>query len=86
MLLGMPEMTSVKMTVQTRDELRELAEREGLTMEKVIKRMLRRDRLARMREQLASWEPTAEESMIIDSSRRDVGGMLAQIDGGDAQR
>lgn len=68
----MPDTTTIKVSVQTRDALRELADREGLTFDAQIERLVRRERRRIMGAQLASAPLDADDKAVLDASASDV--------------
>ena len=71
-LAGMPDTTTIKVSVQTRDALRELADREGLTFDAQIEKLVRRERRRIIGAQLASVTPDADTAAVLDASASDV--------------
>jgi len=71
-LYGMPESTTIKVSVQTRDALRELARREGLTFDAQIAKLVRRERRRIIGAQLASVPLDADDKAVLDASASDV--------------
>jgi len=71
-LSGMPDTTTIKVSVQTRDALRELADREGLTFDAQIERLVRRERRRIIGAQLASAPLDADAEAVLDASASDV--------------
>lgn len=71
-LICMHETTTVRVTRATHRELRERADRDGLTLEAEIRRLLRYDRQRRIAEALATDPLTTEEAQIIRSSAATV--------------
>ena len=69
---GMPDSTTIKVSVQTRDALRQLADREGLTFDAQLERMIRRERRRIIGAQLASAPLDAEDNAVLDASAGDV--------------
>lgn len=64
--------TTVKVSVRTRDALRQLADREGITLDAQIEKMIRRERRRVMGEQLASVPPDVDDARVLDASAGDV--------------
>jgi hypothetical protein len=66
----MTSLTTVKVTVETRDELKALAERDGVTLEGALRSLLRADRQRRMGEELAerSSDATDDRAWIASSN------------------
>ena len=69
---GMPESTTIKVSVRTRDALRQLADREGLTFDAQIEKLIRRERRRILGAQLASVPLDADEQAVLDASASDV--------------
>lgn len=70
--IGMPESTTIKVSVRTRDALRQLADREGLTFDAQIERLIRRERRRIIGAQLASAPLDPVEETVLDASASDV--------------
>ena len=68
----MPESTTIKVSVQTRDALRRLADREGLTFDAQLDKMIRRERRRVIGAQLASAPLDAKDEAVLDASASDV--------------
>lgn len=68
----MPDLTTIKVSVQTRDALRRLADRDGVTLDAQLVRMIRRERRRIMSAQLAGVPLTDDEHAILDASAGDV--------------
>ena len=58
--------------VRTRDALRELADREGLTFDAQIEKLIRRERRRIIGAQLASVPLDADDAAVLDASANDV--------------
>jgi len=71
-LTSMPRTTTIKVSVSTRDALRQLAERDGLTLDAQLDRLVRRERRRNIGAQLASWPLDADEIALLDASASDV--------------
>ena len=69
---SMPESTTIKVSVRTRDALRQLADREGLTFDAQIEKLIRRERRRILGAQLASAPLDADERAVLDASASDV--------------
>ena len=69
----MSDTTTIKVLVRTRDALRQLAEREGLTLDAQLDRLIRRERRRIIGAQLASAQLDAEDRVVLDASASDVG-------------
>lgn len=68
----MRDVTTIKISVRTRDALRQLAEREGLTLDAQLDRLIRRERRRLIGAQLASTPPTEADATVLDASANDV--------------
>ena len=68
----MSKTTTIKVSVQTRDALRKLARREGLTFDAQIATLVRRERRRIMGAQLASAPLDADDKAVLDASASDV--------------
>ncbi|MDE0580306.1 MAG: antitoxin MazE7 [bacterium] len=64
--------TSIKVSVQTRDALRQLADREGLTLDAQLKKLIRRERRRIIGAQLAGAPPDVDDVAVLDASAGDV--------------
>jgi len=71
-LTGMPKTTTIKVLVSTRDALRQLAERDGLTLDAQLDRLVRRERRRTIGAQLACLPLDADEIAVLDASASDV--------------
>ena len=71
-LSGMPESTTIKVSVRTRDALRQLADREGLTFDAQLEKLIRRERRRIIGAQLASAPLDVDEEAVLDASAGDV--------------
>ncbi len=69
---GMPDSTTIKVSVRNRDALRQLADREGLTFDAQLDRMIRRERRRIIGAQLASAPLDADDEAVLDASAGDV--------------
>ncbi len=68
----MPDLTTIQVSVRTRDALRELAEREGLSFNAQIEKLVRRERCRVIGSQLASAAPDAQDAVLLDASASDI--------------
>jgi len=68
----MPESTSIKVSVQTRDALLQLADREGLTLDAQLMKLIRRERRRIIGAQLAGASPDVDDEAVLDASAGDV--------------
>ena len=71
-LLDMPDSTTIKVSVRTRDALRQLADREGLTFDAQLAKLIRRERRRIIGAQLASAPLDADEEAVLDASAGDA--------------
>lgn len=69
---GMPDSTTIKVSVRNRDALRQLADREGLTFDAQLEKMIRRERRRIIGAQLASAPLDVEDKAVLDASAGDV--------------
>lgn len=68
----MQETTTIKVSVRTRDALRQLADREGLTLDAQLDRLIRRERRRLIGAQLAGAPLDADDRVVLDASAGDV--------------
>ncbi len=68
----MPNSTTIKVSVRTRDALRRLADREGLTFDAQLEKMIRRERRRIIGAQLASAPLHADDEAVLNASASDV--------------
>ena len=71
-LYGMPDSTTIKVSVRTRDALRLRVEREGLTFDAQIEKLVRRERRRIIGAQLASAPLDADDEAVLNASASDV--------------
>ncbi len=71
-LSGMSDSTTIKVSVRTRDALRQLADREGLTFDAQIEKLIQRERRRIIGAQLASAPLSADDQAVLDASASDV--------------
>jgi hypothetical protein len=64
--------TTIKVSTSTRDALRQLADRDGLTLDAQLNRLIRRERRRLMGAQLASAPPDADDVTVLNASAIDV--------------
>ena len=69
---GMPDATTIKVSIRTRDALRQLAERDGLTLDAQLDLLIRRERRRVIGLQLASGPLDLDERAVLDASARDI--------------
>ena len=72
MLTGMPDLTTIKVSVQTRDALRRLADRDGVTLDAQLVKMVQRERRRIMGAQLSGTPLADDDVMVLDASASDV--------------
>jgi hypothetical protein len=72
MLTGMPDLTTIKVSVQTRDALRRLADRDGVTLDAQLVKMIQRERRRIMGAQLSGTPLADDDVMVLDASASDV--------------
>ena len=68
----MSNSTTIKVSIRTRDALRQLADREGLTMDAQLARLIRTERRRTIGAQLSSGRPDPDEERLLDASASDV--------------
>jgi len=68
----MPKTTTIKVSLATRDALRQLAERDGLTLDAQLNRLVRRARRRIIGAQLATSPLDADDTAMLDASVSDV--------------
>ena len=68
----MRESTTIKVSVQTRDALRQLAERDGVTLDAQLEKLIRRERRRIIGAQLSSAPLDDEDVTVLDASASDV--------------
>ena len=68
----MPESTTIEVSVRTRDALRELADRDGLTFDAQIDKLVRRERRRLIGAQIASAPLDAGDEVVPDASASDI--------------
>jgi hypothetical protein len=68
----MSELTTIKVSTRTRDALRQLAERDGLTLDAQLGMLIRRERRRVIGLQLASASLTPDDRTVLDASASDV--------------
>ena len=69
---GMPDSTTIKVSVRNRDALRQLADREGLTFDAQLEKMIRQERRRIIGAQLAGAPLDADDEAVLDASAGDV--------------
>ncbi|WP_419842470.1 hypothetical protein [Candidatus Poriferisodalis sp.] len=68
----MSSATTIKVSVRNRDALRQLADREGLTLDAQIARLIQRERRRLLGAQLASSPLDDADRAVVDASASDV--------------
>jgi hypothetical protein len=68
----MSRTTTIKVSVETRNALRQLADRDGLTLDAQLDKLVRRERRRIIGAQLASASPDDEDVAVLDASASDV--------------
>jgi DNA-binding transcriptional regulator WhiA len=68
----MPESTTIKVSRRTRDALRLLAERDGVTLDAELDKLIRRERRRIIGAQLSGGSLDDGELVVLDASARDV--------------
>jgi hypothetical protein len=68
----MSESTTIKVSVRTRDALRQLADREGLTLDAQLEKLIRRERRRIIGAQLASAPLDVDDHVVLDAFASDV--------------
>ena len=71
-LPDMSDSTTIKVSTRTRDALRQLADREGLTLDRQLEQLIQRERRRLIGEQLASTPLDADDQSVLDASAADV--------------
>lgn len=69
----MRDVTTIKVSVRTRDALRRLADLEGLTLDAAIERLIRTERRRLIGAQLASAPLDDDDRVVLDASAADTG-------------
>ncbi len=72
----MTNLTTVKVSVTTRDELKAIAEREGLTLDGALQRLLRTERQRQMGADLAARSHSEDDVRLIAGMSAAVGRAL----------
>ncbi|MFN3215450.1 MAG: hypothetical protein ACE367_03030 [Acidimicrobiales bacterium] len=72
----MPRTTTIKVSTQTRDALRQLAEREGLSLDAQLARLIRAERRRVIGAQLSSGRLGDDDAAVLDASASDVSDAL----------
>lgn len=69
----MAEFTTIKVTTRTRDTLRQLADREGRTLDAQIEALIRRERRRIIGQQLSAVGLSTDDVAVLNASASDVG-------------
>ena len=69
---GMPDVTTIKVSTRTRDALRQLAARDGLSLDAQLELLIRRERRRIIGLQLASAPLDLDDRAVLDASASDV--------------
>jgi hypothetical protein len=64
--------TTIKVSIRTRDALRQLADREGLTLDAQLEQLIRRERRRIIGAQLAGAPLEDDDVAVLDASASDV--------------
>lgn len=64
--------TSIKVAVSTRDGLNELATAHGLTVDRLLRRMIRRGRAERLADQLAARGLSDDDRLVMNATAATV--------------
>jgi hypothetical protein len=68
----MPEFTTIRVATRTRDALRQLADREGQTLDTQLDALIRRERRRIIGQQLSAAALSPDEVAVLDASASDV--------------
>lgn len=68
----MPGTTTIKVSTETRDALRRLADRDGLTLDAQLDKLIRRERRRIIGAQLAGAPLEHDDMAVLDASASDV--------------
>ena len=71
-LLSMPETTTIKVSVETRDALRQLADLEGVTLDTQLRKLIQGERRRLIGAQLASRPLNDDDVAVLRASSADV--------------
>lgn len=71
-LMSMPESTTIKVSTETRDALRRLADREGITLDAQLQKLIRRERRRIIGAQLSAGGLDDDDVAVLDASASDV--------------
>lgn len=68
----MSDTTTIKVSIRTRDALRELANREGRTLDSQLEQLIRRERRRTMGRELSEGGLSDDDRQFLDASASDV--------------
>lgn len=68
----MSDTTTIKVSIRTRDALRDLANREGRTLDSQLEQLIRRERRRTMGCELSEGGLSDEDRKLLDASASDV--------------
>lgn len=68
----MPASTTIKVSIRTRDALRQLAERDGLTLDAQLDKLIRRERRRTIGAQLSGASLDDDDVAVLNASASDV--------------
>ena len=68
----MSDTTTIKVSIRTRDTLRELANREGRTLDSQLEQLIRRERRRTIGRELSEGGLPDEDRQFLDASASDV--------------
>ncbi len=68
----MPDTTTIKVSSRTRDALRQLADRDGLTLDAQLDLLIRRERRRIIGVQLSGALIDGDDMLVLDASASDV--------------
>jgi len=68
----MSDSTTIKVSTRTRDALRQLAARDGVTLDRELEKMIQRERRRLIGSQLAGVPLGHDEKSVLDASAADV--------------
>ena len=68
----MSDSTTIKVSTRTRDALRQLADRDGVTLDRELEKMIQRERRRLIGAQLSGVPLSHDETAVLDASAADV--------------
>jgi hypothetical protein len=68
----MSDVTTIKVSTRTRDALRQLADRDGLTLDAQLDLLIRRERRRMIGMQLSSESLSSDDLVVLNASASDV--------------